>query len=103
MQEGQGAGRPLPNIYGLDYNAALRDFMDTPASSGEIRRLRNEYLTFCSLGYKEAESTMAEIKSCWGARITPYSSKYEKTPRRMKYIDKYSRHKEAHDFNVCGT
>lgn len=63
MQEGQEQADPLPNIYGLDYNAALRDFMDTPASSGEIRRLRNEYLTFRSLGLeKEAESTMSEIK-----------------------------------------
>ena len=63
MKEGQEQADALPNIYGLDYNAALRDFMETPASNGEIRRLRNEYLTFRSLGLeKEAESTMAEIK-----------------------------------------
>ena len=63
MQEGQEQADPLPNIYGLDYNAALRDFMETSASNGEIRRLRNEYLTFRSLGLeKEAESTMSEIK-----------------------------------------
>ncbi len=72
MQEGQEQADPLPNIYGLDYNAALRDFMDTPASSGEIRRLRNEYLTFCSLGLdKEAESTMAEIKKQLGREDHP--------------------------------
>ena len=72
MQEGQEQADPLPNIYGLDYNAALRDFMDTPASSGEIRRLRNEYLTFCSLGLdKEAESTMAEIKKLLGREDHP--------------------------------
>ena len=46
--------------------------MDTPASSGEIRRLRNEYLTFCSLGLdKEAESTMAEIKKQLGREDHP--------------------------------
>ena len=72
MQEGQEQADPLPNIYGLDYNAALRDFMDTPASSGEIRRLRNEYLTFCSLGLdKEAESTMIEIKKLLGREDHP--------------------------------
>lgn len=72
MQEGQEQADPLPNIYGLDFNAALRDFMDTPASSGEIRRLRNEYLTFCSLGLdKEAESTMAEIKKQLGREDHP--------------------------------
>ena len=79
MQEGQEQADPLPNIYGLDYNAALRDFMDTPASSGEIRRLRNEYLTFCSLGLdKEAESTMAEIKKLLGREDHPILEKLRK-------------------------
>lgn len=79
MQEGQEQADPLPNIYGLDYNAALRDFMDTPASSGEIRRLRNEYLTFCSLGLdKEAESTMAEIKKLLGREDHPILEQIQK-------------------------
>lgn len=38
MQEGQTQAEVLPNIYGIDYTAALRDFMDTPSRNQEIRK-----------------------------------------------------------------
>ena len=62
MQEGQTEADSLPNIYGLDYNAVLRDFMGTPSRDIEVKRLMDEYLTFYSLGLNtEADSTMNKI------------------------------------------
>lgn len=57
MQDGQTEAEILPIIYGLDYNAALRDFMGTPSRNEEIKKMGDEYLTYCSLGLaKEAQS-----------------------------------------------
>lgn len=37
--------------------AALRDFMGTPSRNEEIKKMGDEYLTYCSLGLaKEAQS-----------------------------------------------
>lgn len=50
MEEGQTRPETLRDIYGLDYNATLQDFMDAPISNREIDKLKDEYLTFRSLG-----------------------------------------------------
>lgn len=62
MQEGQTNAEILPDIYGIDYNAAIRDFMGTASRNEKIRRIGNEYLTYCSLGLKkEAQTVWDEI------------------------------------------
>lgn len=62
MQDGQTEADVLPVIYGLDYNAALRDFMDAKSQNQEIKRRGDEYLTYCSLGLEtEAKSTIEAL------------------------------------------
>lgn len=68
MQDGQTEADVLPVIYGLDYNAALRDFMDANSQNQEIKRRGDEYLTYCSLGLEaEAKSTIEALIQELGA------------------------------------
>ena len=68
MQDGQTEADVLPVIYGLDYNAALRDFMDAKSQNQEIKRRGDEYLTYCSLGLEtEAKSTIEALIQELGA------------------------------------
>lgn len=62
MQEGQTDADVLPIIYGLDYNAALRDFMGSPSSNAEIKKRGNRYLKYCSMGMQEeAQSVIRKL------------------------------------------
>lgn len=62
MQDGQAEADILPVIFGLDYNAALRDFMDAKSQNQEIKRKGDEYLTYCSLGLEtEAKSIIEKL------------------------------------------
>ena len=68
MQDGQKEPEVLPVIFGLDYNAALRDFMDAKSQNHEIKRRGDEYLTYCSLDLKtEAKSTLEALIQKLGA------------------------------------
>ena len=68
MQDGQKEPEVLPVIFGLDYNAALRDFMDAKSQNQEIKRRGDEYLTYCSLDLKtEAKSTLEALIQKLGA------------------------------------
>lgn len=58
MSEDQDHPESLPNIYGLDYNAALRDFMDTPSRSMEVRKMIDEFLAFSARGYKNESKSL---------------------------------------------
>lgn len=61
-----GEAKPLllPNLYGVDYNAAMRDFMGTPPRNENIKQLIDEYLSFKSMGLEtEAVSTYSKIES----------------------------------------
>lgn len=60
MQEGQTEADVLPVIYGLDYNAALRDFMGSPSSNAEIKKKGNRYLKYCSMGMQEEAKTIMD-------------------------------------------
>ena len=60
MQDGQTEAEILPVIYGLDYNAALRDFMDAKSQNREMKRKGDEYLTYCSLGLKEEAKSIID-------------------------------------------
>lgn len=53
MQEDQIEAEILPVIYGLDYNAALRDFMGAHSQNQEMKKKGDDYLTYCSLGMKQ--------------------------------------------------
>lgn len=46
MSEGGEMPELLPDIFGIDYSEALRDFMDTPSRNLELRSLMNLYLTY---------------------------------------------------------
>lgn len=57
----------LPNLNGIDYNAALRDFMDTPSRNRNVKELSDKYLLLCSLGLEnEARSVYDEITGIVG-------------------------------------
>lgn len=58
MQEGQTDADVLPVIYGLDYNAALRDFMGSPSRNEDMKKKGDEYLAYCSMGLKEEANTI---------------------------------------------
>lgn len=67
MQDGQTEADILPVIYGLDYNAALRDFMGSPSRNEDMKKKGDEYLTYCSLGLeKEAKSVIGELTALLG-------------------------------------
>ena len=67
MQEGQEEADVLPIIYGLDYNAALRDFMGSPSRNEDMKKKGDEYLAYCSMGLKEeANSIIGELESSLG-------------------------------------
>lgn len=67
MQEGQSDADILPVIYGLDYNAALRDFMGSPSRNGDLKKKGDEYLAFCSMGLKEeADTVIGQLKNSLG-------------------------------------
>ncbi len=68
MQDGQTEADVLPIIYGLDYNAALRDFMGSDSRNAEMKKMGDEYLTYCSLGMrKEAQSVITRMTELLGA------------------------------------
>lgn len=68
MQDGQTEADVLPVIYGLDYNAALRDFMGSDSRNAEMKKRGDEYLTYCSLGMeKEAQSVISKMTEELGA------------------------------------
>ncbi len=68
MQDGQTEADVLPVIYGLDYNAALRDFMGSDSRNAEMKKKGDEYLTYCSLGMeKEAQSIISRMTEALGA------------------------------------
>lgn len=67
MQEGQTDADVLPVIYGLDYNAALRDFMGSPSRNADMKKKGDEFLAYCSMGLEEeANSIIAELKNSLG-------------------------------------
>lgn len=67
MQSGDKEPLLLPNLYGVDYNAAMRDFMSTPARSSDVKRLMDEFLAFKTLNMEtEADSTLDKIKTIVG-------------------------------------
>lgn len=68
MQDGQSKAEILSGTFGLDMNATLRDFMDTPSSNIETKQMGDEYLKYCSIGLKkEAESTLKKIINIVGS------------------------------------
>lgn len=67
MQEGQTDADVLPVIYGLDCNAALRDFMGSPSRNADMKKKGDEYLAYCSMGLEEeADSIIGKLKSSLG-------------------------------------
>ena len=67
MQEGQTEGEVLPIIYGVDYNAALRDFMGSPSRNEDLRKKGDEYLNYCSMGLEqEARTIIGELTQSLG-------------------------------------
>lgn len=67
MQMGDEEPTALPNLFGVDYNAAMRDFMKTPDRNEDIKRLIDEFLTFRTLDMEEeAGSTFNKIKDMLG-------------------------------------
>lgn len=73
MQDAQTKPEILPNIYGVDYNATLRDFMDTPSRNAQMKQLADEYLTYCSLQLTvEASSTLHKIVQLLGSENHPF-------------------------------
>ena len=50
----------LPNLLGVDYNAVLRDFMDTPSRNEELKNLEDLYYSYLSMDLKNESQTIYE-------------------------------------------
>ena len=48
----------LPNLIGVDYNAVLRDFMETPSKNEELKNLEDLYFSYLSMDLKEESMTI---------------------------------------------
>lgn len=48
----------LPNLIGVDYNAVLRDFMETPSKNENLKNLEDLYLSYLSMDLKEESQTI---------------------------------------------
>lgn len=74
----------LPNLFGVDYNAAIRDFMDTPARNENVKYLIDEFLSFKSMGLEtEATSTYAKIKELVGDSDTTVLKEIEERTQQL--------------------
>gem|GEM_PF-6173612 len=82
LHNGETSPEVLPNLNGIDYNAALRDFMDTPSRNRDIKSLCDEYLMFYSLGFdNEAVTIYDKIISIVG-NDSPVLKELENKRRR---------------------
>lgn len=62
MREGAESPELIPDIYGIDYSEALRDFMDTPSRNVELKMLMDLYLTYVGHNLnEEAQSIYRQI------------------------------------------
>ena len=48
----------LPNLLGVDYNAVLRDFMETPSRNENLRHMEDLYFSYLSMGLKKESQTI---------------------------------------------
>ncbi len=82
LHNGETSPEVLHNLNGIDYNAALRDFMDTPSRNRDIKSLCDEYLMFYSLGFdNEAVTIYDKIISIVG-NDSPVLKELENKRRR---------------------
>ncbi len=57
----------LPNLLGVDYNAVLRDFMETPSRNEDLRHLEDLYFSYLSMELKkESQAIYDKIVSLVG-------------------------------------
>ena len=48
----------LPNLLGVDYNAVLRDLMETPSRNEDLRHLEDLYFSYLSMELKKESQTI---------------------------------------------
>lgn len=58
MNIGEEQPQVLPNLLGVDYNAVLRDFMDTPSRNEELKNLEDLYYSYLSMDLKNESQTI---------------------------------------------
>lgn len=58
MNTGDEEPHTLPNLIGVDYNAVLRDFMETPSKNEELKNLEDLYLSYLSMDLEEESKTI---------------------------------------------
>ncbi len=67
MHPGVSEPEIVPNLVGVDYNAIIRDFMDTPSRNEQISRLKDDYFSFLNLGMKvESDSVLSRLTRILG-------------------------------------
>ena len=67
MHPGFSEPEIVPNLVGVDYNAIIRDFMDTPSRNEQISRLKDDYFSFLNLGMKvESDSVLSRLTRILG-------------------------------------
>lgn len=68
MSEQKQHPEVLDNVFGVDYDSIIRDFMDSPSRNENLRKLEDDYLTYVSLGLEEeSKSAYAKIKDLVGS------------------------------------
>jgi len=58
MNIGEEQPQVLPNLLGVDYNAVLRDFMDTPSRNEDLKNLEDLYYSYLSMDLKNESQTI---------------------------------------------
>lgn len=68
--EGENKPHLMPDVFGVDYNSVLRDFMGTPSRNEELKHLGDRYLLYKENGMEiEASTILEKIKG----RVGPNS------------------------------
>lgn len=58
MSMEEGHPHVLPNLFGVDYNAVLRDFMGTPSRNESLKNLEDLYFSYLSMGLNNESQTI---------------------------------------------
>lgn len=75
----------LPNLWGMDYNAVLRDFLGAPSRNDDLRRLEDKYLTYLSLQLsEEAASVYQQIVTLVGENAEVLHTIREKADKYLR-------------------
>jgi Predicted ATP-binding protein involved in virulence len=71
MDYGQPEPYKIPDIFGVDYNTSMSDFMQTPSRNTKLKELMDDYIVLKIQGYEsDAKSVFNKIEKLTGSNST---------------------------------